>query len=105
MHQLDFDLLEHFVAVAEASSFAAAARKLGVRRSSVSRAVAALERSIGVQLFSRTTRHVTLTTAGSALVVKVAPLLASLREAVGSLPEREEEPSGTLRVTAPSDLG
>lgn len=102
---MDLNLLAHFVAVAEATSFSAAANELGLRRSSVSRAVAALERSVGVQLFNRTTRHVALTTAGTALYAKVAPQLAAMKDALGSLPEREALPSGTLRITAPNDLG
>lgn len=102
---VDLNLLPLFVAVAEAASFSAAAEKLGVRRSSVSRSVAALERALGVQLFSRTTRSVALTTAGTALYAKVAPQLGGLRESLSSLPEREEEPSGQLRISAPADFG
>ena len=102
---MDLNLLAHFVTVAEASSFSTAAARLGLQRSSVSRAVAALERSVGVQLFSRTTRSVALTTAGTALYARVAPQLASLKESVGSLPEREALPSGELKVTAPNDFG
>ena len=102
---MDLNLLALFTTVAEASSFSTAAAKLGVRRSSVSRGIAALERSLGVQLFSRTTRRVALTTAGAALLSKVAPAVQALEEAVGSLPEREAEPSGELRLTAPNDIG
>lgn len=85
---MDLNLLSLFVAVAEASSFSMAATKLGVRRSFVSRGIAALERSLDVQLFSRTTRRMALTTTGMALYAKVAPNLASLKKAVGTLPER-----------------
>ncbi|HEX8699266.1 MAG TPA: LysR substrate-binding domain-containing protein [Myxococcaceae bacterium] len=102
---MDLNLLSLFVTVAEAASFSAAATKLGLRRSSVSRGVASLERALRVQLFSRTTRHVALTTAGTALYAKVAPQLASLADALGTLPERKELPSGELRLTAPHDLG
>lgn len=102
---MDLNLLRPFVLVAETSSFTLAAARLGVKRSSVSRAVAALERSLGVQLFSRTTRNVALTTAGADLFAKLGPRLASLEEALGSVPEREELPSGELRLTAPNDLG
>ncbi|MGC4119691.1 MAG: LysR substrate-binding domain-containing protein [Myxococcales bacterium] len=101
---MDLNLLSVFVKVAEASSFASAARALGLRRSSVSRAVGALEKELGVQLFSRTTRTVALTTAGAALHARVAPQLAALREAAEGLPEREDEPSGQLRLTAPADM-
>jgi DNA-binding transcriptional LysR family regulator len=102
---MDLNLLSTFVAVADTSSFSAASVKAGVMRSSVSRSIAALERDLGVQLFNRTTRNVALTTAGTALYAKVAPHLASLANAVGALPERESLPSGTLRVTAPLDIG
>jgi DNA-binding transcriptional LysR family regulator len=102
---MDLNLLATFVVVAESSSFSAAAKKLGVIRSSVSRSIAALEQELGVQLFSRTTRQVGMTQAGRALYAKAAPQLASLKDAVGALPEREELPSGTLRVTAPLDIG
>jgi DNA-binding transcriptional LysR family regulator len=67
--------------------------------------VANLEASVGAQLLHRTTRHVSLSTAGAALYERAAPLLASLKEAVGTLPEREEAPSGELRLTAPHDMG
>lgn len=74
-------------------------------KSSVSRGIARLEDELGTQLLHRTTRTVGLTAAGTALYGRVAPLLASLKEAVGSLPERAESPSGVLRITAPNDLG
>ena len=102
---MDLNLISVFQAVAEAASFSAGAKKLGVRRSSVSRSIAALERELGVQLFNRTTRSVALTTAGTALLAKVRPQLLALEEALGSLPEREEEPSGQLRLTASGDIG
>lgn len=102
---MDLNLLSTFVAVAEASSFSTAATKLRLRRSSVSRAIAALERDLDVQLFNRTTRRVALTTAGTALYAKISPHLSSVKEAIGALPEREKVPSGTLRITAPSDIG
>jgi DNA-binding transcriptional LysR family regulator len=101
---MDLNQLALFVKVADAPSFAAAARQLGQRRSSVSRAVAALEKALGVQLFSRTTRAVALTTAGADLYGRVASQLASLHEAAEGLPERAVEPSGELRLTAPNDM-
>jgi len=61
----DLNLLRTFVLVAQTKSFTTAANKLGVRRSSVSRAIATPESAHKVQLFSRTTRSVALTTAGS----------------------------------------
>jgi DNA-binding transcriptional LysR family regulator len=102
---VDLDLLAQFVAVAEAGSFTAAARRLGVPKSTTSRAVAALEGRMGVQLLHRTTRHVALSSAGAALYERVAPLVTSLLRALEDVPERGEQPSGKLRVTGPIDLG
>jgi DNA-binding transcriptional LysR family regulator len=102
---MDLNLLTVFEAVARTASFSAAARELGLPKSSVSRAVAALEKELGLQLLFRTTRQVSPTAAGTALYDRVTPLLRSVRSVLGELPEREEEPSGPLRVTAPVDLG
>jgi len=100
----DLNLLPLFVAVAETWSMSAAARNLGLPKSSVSRGVAALEESLGVQLFHRTTRKVALTTAGTAFYEKVRPHVAALRDITGGLPEQEAEPSGELRITSPVDM-
>lgn len=102
---MDLNLLPVFKAVADAGSMTAAATALGQPKSSVSRGVARLEASLGVQLFLRSTRRLSLTTAGAAFYEKVAPLLGALSGAAASLPEQEEEPSGELRLTAPVDLG
>ena len=99
------DLLGMFVAVAESASFSAAAKKLGLPKSSVSRGIARLEAELDTQLLHRTTHAVGLTTSGTALFERVAPLVASLRQAVGSLPEEKETPSGVLRVTLGPELG
>jgi DNA-binding transcriptional LysR family regulator len=105
MASIDLNLLALFSIVAETSSFSDAARKLRVPRSSVSRQVGELETALGVQLFNRTTRKVALSSAGEALHQRVAPQLAALNQAVGSLPERDEIPSGELRLTAAPDFG
>lgn len=102
---MNLNLLPLFVAVAEASSFSDAARHLRLRRSSVSRGVAALEKELKVQLFNRTTRQVSLTGAGKALFHKLSPQLSALTQVLGTLPEQEEEPSGELRISVPNDLG
>src|SRR5690348_4382475 len=102
---MDLNLLTVFEAVARTSSFSAAAKELGLPKSSVSRAVARLEADLKVQLLFRTTRHVAPSAAGTALYDRVAPLLRSVKSALGEMPEREEQPSGELRVTAPVDLG
>jgi DNA-binding transcriptional LysR family regulator len=102
---VNLDLLSVFEAVARTSSFSAAARELGLPKSSVSRGVARLEAELDVPLLFRTTRQVSLSAAGTALYDRITPLLTSLRSALSDMPEREEQPSGALRVTAPVDLG
>jgi DNA-binding transcriptional LysR family regulator len=102
---MDLNLLTLFEAVARSASFSAAAGELGLPKSSVSRGVAALEAELGVQLLFRTTRQVSPTEAGTALYDRISPLLREVKSALGELPEREEGPSGTLRVTAPADVG
>ncbi len=102
---MDLDLLTVFEAVARTRSFSAGARELRIPKSSASRAVARLEAEVGVPLLFRTTRQVSPSADGTALYDRVAPLLESLRAAVRALPRPEEAPSGTLRVTAPVDLG
>ncbi|MBL8952641.1 MAG: LysR family transcriptional regulator [Myxococcaceae bacterium] len=102
---MDLNALELFVAVAETSSFSVSAKKLGVPKSTVSRGLQRLERELGVTLVNRTTRQVSLSTAGQALLERVGPQLAQLKKTLGELPEIEEKPSGHLRITAPVDLG
>jgi len=102
---MDLNLLATFAAVARTGSFTAAARERGLPKSSVSRGVARLEADLGLQLLVRTTRHVALTPAGAALHDRIAPLLGSVEAALGDLPEQQEAPSGTLRLTAPVDVG
>ncbi len=102
---VDLNHLPLFVTVAETGSMSDTARRLGLPKSSVSRGVAALEAALGVQLFHRTTRKVTLTTAGAAFLERAQRALLLVREATQALPEQEAEPSGVLRLTAPVDLG
>jgi DNA-binding transcriptional LysR family regulator len=102
---MDLNLLTLFEAVARTSSFSAAAKELGIPKSSASRGIGRLEADLGVQLLFRTTRQVSLTATGTALFDRTSPLLRQVRSALGELPEREEQPSGVLRVTAPVDLG
>jgi DNA-binding transcriptional LysR family regulator len=102
---MPLDLLDSFVAVAETASFSAAATRLGVTKGTVSRAIARLEAQVGSELVHRTTRKVALSTAGQALLERTAPHLAALRASLCSLPELEEQPSGVLKITAPTDFG
>lgn len=98
-------LLAVFVEVADAASFSAAASSLGTTGATVSRSIAKLEDSVGTRLFHRTTRRVSLTTAGTALYERTAAHVRALTLATKEIPEHETEPAGTLKVTAPYDLG
>lgn len=100
----DYQLLATFVAVADEQSFTKAARKLGVGKGTVSRAITQLEEDLGAELVHRTTRAVALSTAGVALYERVAPHVTALNQAVQKLPERAAVPSGELRMTAPQDI-
>lgn len=105
MTTIDLNLVRTFCAVHEDQSFSLAATRLGVPRSTVSRAIAALEEALGLALFHRTTRSVSTTPAGLSVYDRVAPGLTALEASLVDLPEKEEEPSGTLRITSTVDLG
>ncbi|AKT40225.1 LysR family transcriptional regulator [Chondromyces crocatus] len=105
MGTIDLNHLSVFAAVAETASFTEAARRLGVPKSTVSRAIASLEAALGVRVLQRTTRTVALTTAGQALVSRLASPLQALTEAIAGIPELADEPSGSLRLTATADFG
>ncbi len=90
--------LEAVLAVARHRSFRAAATELGVSKSALSHAVAALEARIGVRLFNRTTRSVALSEAGAQFVDSVAPALSAIRVALEQAGSFRDTPSGTLRI-------
>jgi len=96
-----FDGLPTFLSVARQKSFRAAARELGVTPGAVSQAVRALELKLGVPLFQRTTRRVSLTDAGEALFAQVAPAARAIDDAFEDLASRRHEPTGLLRLTVP----
>jgi DNA-binding transcriptional LysR family regulator len=97
------DDLAAFAHVAETLSFTAAAQRLGVPKSTLSRAVARLEDTIGTRLLQRTTRSIALTEAGRRLSAQSAPHVTALEGAIRSLDDTEGEPRGVLRLTAPPD--
>ena len=76
-----FFSLQLFTRIARTGSFSAAGREMGVSQPTASRIVAALEKKIGVALFTRTTRAVTLTEAGSDYLLRAETILAALEEA------------------------
>lgn len=100
-----FRELSTFAAVAEEGAFNAAARRLHMSAPAVTRFVSALEARLGVRLFTRTTRRVTLTAAGTRLYADAVRILADLAAAEGSAAGSHDVPMGDLRVTAPVMFG
>jgi DNA-binding transcriptional LysR family regulator len=91
VHDLDIRLLRHFVVVAEELHFSRAAARLFVAQQALSRDVRRLEQQLGLRLLDRTTRRVTLTTAGAELLDRARALLAHHDEVVrglGAVPSR-----------------
>ncbi|MBY3089000.1 LysR family transcriptional regulator [Rhizobium laguerreae] len=92
--------LAAFAAVASHRSFRRAAEVMGVSRSALSHAIIGLEGKLGVRLFNRTTRSVSLTQAGARLLARLDPVLQDLDQALDTLSEERGTPSGTLRINA-----
>jgi DNA-binding transcriptional LysR family regulator len=100
-----FDAMSAFVAVCETESLTAAARRLGVSPSVMSRQIAALESHLGTRLFHRTTRQISLTDAGTRYLERARRILADIDEAERAAQSDRTEPSGRLSVTAPLIFG
>lgn len=100
-----FDAMAAFVAVADAEGFAAAARRLGLSPSAVTRLVAGLEDRLGLRLLQRTTRRVALTDAGGRFLLRARRILSDLREAEDSAAAERAAPAGHLVVAAPVMFG
>ena len=93
--------MAQFVRVVEAGSFSAAARVLGQGQPAISKAVAQLERRLGVQLVTRTTRSLHLTDAGRAFYDRAKVVLDAAEEAEAAAKEASAALSGRLRIAAP----
>ncbi|PDT77039.1 LysR substrate-binding domain-containing protein [Bradyrhizobium sp. C9] len=91
-----------FVTVAETLSFAAAARRLGLSPSATGKAIATLEAQLGVRLFTRTTRRVSLTPEGELLLGRARRLQDDWRETTALLSASASEPQGLLRISLPA---
>ncbi|WKV98480.1 LysR substrate-binding domain-containing protein [Pseudomonas sp. H22_DOA] len=94
-----------FDAIADTGSLSAAARRLGLTPMTVSRRLAALESELGVRLFHRTTRAVSLTAEGETFLPFAATLLQASEEARACLKSSAGTASGVLKVTAPTVFG
>ncbi|MCW2380636.1 DNA-binding transcriptional LysR family regulator [Sphingobium sp. B2D3B] len=86
------------LAIARKESFRAAAIDLGLSATALSNAIAKLEGQLGVRLFNRTTRSVSLTEAGHRFVEQVTPALRDIHHALDTVRSQQDTPSGTLRI-------
>ena len=93
--------LSAFATVAEERSFTRAASRLGISQSALSHSVRGLEKRLGLQLLARTTRSVSPTAAGTALLQELAPALERIARAVAETRKQRENPAGRIRLIIP----
>jgi DNA-binding transcriptional LysR family regulator len=98
---MDLNELVVFTRVVQAGSFTAAARRLNLPKSSVSRKVSDLEERIGARLLHRTTRKLALTDAGRLYFERAAPIVSDIEQVDQAVGELQAAPRGLLRVSAP----
>ncbi|WSH63238.1 LysR family transcriptional regulator [Rhizobium ruizarguesonis] len=102
---IDLNDITIFARVTEAGSFTAAARLLGMPKTTISRRIAALERELGVRLLQRTTRSLNLTASGRLYYEESSQALHIIEGANLRLAEARAEPAGTIRISAPVGFG
>jgi DNA-binding transcriptional LysR family regulator len=97
----DLGELSAFAMVAGERSFTRAAARLGISQSALSHSIRGLEKRLGIQLLARTTRSVSPTAAGTALLQDLAPALERIERAVAETRKQRESPSGRIRLIIP----
>jgi len=102
---MDWDKLKTFHAAAQAGSLTKAANLLGISQSAVSRQIAALEDDLGVTLFHRHARGLIPTEPGNILFEASTEIAAKAAIAEARVHDARDEPSGDLKVTAPTAMG
>lgn len=100
----DWDDLRAFMHVAERQSFTLAGKMLRVPKSTVSRRVAALESALGVQLLQRSARHVSLTDAGRALLLRCQAMQLEAESGLAAAMSHNQEVRGVVRISMPVSL-
>jgi DNA-binding transcriptional LysR family regulator len=100
MERTSLQDLEAVIAIARRGTFRAAAIDLGMSTTALSHAIGKLEANLGVRLFNRTTRSVSLTDAGRQFVDNVGPALQDIHESLAAVGSQRETPAGTLRINA-----
>ena len=99
------DAMKLFMRVAETGSFSGVAQQMDVARSVVTRQIAGLEAHLGTKLIARSTRRLSLTSAGAAYLEKCREILNLIEEAEAGLAEDRLSPRGNIRVSLPISLG
>jgi DNA-binding transcriptional LysR family regulator len=97
--------LQSFIRSAETASFSAAARRLALTPAAVSRNVATLERNLGVRLFHRSTRKLTLTDSGERFLFAIRENVEALQRAISGIATDAGEPAGVLKVSMGFNFG
>ena len=97
----DLGDLSAFATVAQERSFTRAAARLGISQSALSHSMRGLEKRLGVQLLARTTRSVSATAAGAAMLREIAPALERIEKAIAEARKQREIPSGRIRLVIP----
>jgi DNA-binding transcriptional LysR family regulator len=92
--------LDAVLSIARLGSFRAAALELGMSTTALSNSIAKFEQRLGIRLFNRTTRSVSLTDAGRTFVEQVGPAMTDIRDAMLAAQSLQETPAGTLRINA-----
>ena len=100
-----FSELNAASAIAARKSFRAAAHDLGISSSALSHAIAALESRLGVRLFNRTTRSVSLTPAGEQFLARVNPAMREIANAMHEVNEQRSTPAGLIRINTSEGAG
>lgn len=100
MERASLDDLNAVIAIARKGTFRAAAVELDMSTTALSHAIARLETNLGVRLFNRTTRSLSLTGAGKIFVEQVGPALQDVRGALDAVRSERDTPAGTLRINA-----
>jgi len=100
-----FHELSAFLAVVDAGGFSAAARRTGESQPAISKAVGALEKRLGVVLFNRSTRRVTLTDQGQRYYDRTKPLVDEMEDADSELTSSTLNISGPIRIAASATFG
>ncbi|ENX43997.1 hypothetical protein F886_03356 [Acinetobacter sp. NIPH 542] len=100
MERANLNDLKAVMAIAKRGTFRGAAIELGISTTALSHAISKLEENLGVRLFNRTTRSVSLTEAGRLFVEQVGPALQDIHSALDIVRSQREIPSGTLRINA-----